>query len=247
MAKNTRKFQFTLGKTGFISFILGMGALVFVFFLLGIKMGAYLDTYPEKLVSLPVSLVRYLGLAPEAKQAANEAAALFSAEKSLPPVEESDSPPAPDKLPADSPVGQAASGENTPDKNLIQEAAIKPPAAEGSNLPAVIPPATTPKEVPLPQTPIKNSGSAKPKDEPAGKYLIQVVAFREKEKATKFGEVITRLGYKSEIEITEHDDSGAWFRVVIRNFKTADEAKKVASRLSAKVKGVNCVIRLNEP
>lgn len=245
MAKNTRKFEFTLGRTGLISFILGMGALVFVFFLLGMKTGAYLDTYPEKLASWPVALVRALGLDPESKRAAEEEAALTAA-KSLPAAEVAAIPKEPDKHPAHSDSEPATKDESIPDKNPVTETALPPPPAETITPPVVIPPVAPRKEVAVPQLPQEKIEAAKPNSEPAGKYLIQVVAFREMEKAMRFRREIARFGYKPEVETIEQAEAGTWHRVVIRNFKSADEARKAISRLNAKFKGLNCVVRSDD-
>lgn len=242
MAKNTRKFQFVLGRTGFIAFILGMAALVVVFFLLGIKMGAYLDTYPEKLASLPFEVVRYLGLDEESRQASKEQAALL-AEKRQPPLQEADRKQEPGQQTAESTGAPVNTGENTTG-NLLQKQVVQPPA-ETINSPTN-PPVVRGSEVAMP-VPAMNLEAAKPKVEPAVNYLIQVVAFREMEKARRYSEEINRIGYKSEVESFEQADSGAWFRVVIRNFETAEAARKVASRLNERLKGVNCVVRTSDP
>lgn len=63
LTKNTKKFEFTLGRVGLTLFILGMSGLLFGVFLFGVMMGKNIDTYPEKIVRiLPDKLKTRLSL-----------------------------------------------------------------------------------------------------------------------------------------------------------------------------------------
>src|SRR4030042_1585029 len=50
---NTKNFEFRLKKAGLIAVITGMVALLCFAFLLGVNVGKNIDTYPEKISSLP--------------------------------------------------------------------------------------------------------------------------------------------------------------------------------------------------
>ena len=50
---NIKKFELKLGRAGLIIVIVGFSALLCAFFLLGVTVGKNIDTYPEKIASLP--------------------------------------------------------------------------------------------------------------------------------------------------------------------------------------------------
>lgn len=54
-----RRFQFTLGKVGFVFFLFGISALLLLSFLFGILVGRNIDTYPEKIAKeIPAAVTK---------------------------------------------------------------------------------------------------------------------------------------------------------------------------------------------
>jgi len=60
MTKNTRRFEFKLGRIGLIFFLLGISGLLFGVFLLGVTVGKNIDTYPEKIARFLPDRIRTL-------------------------------------------------------------------------------------------------------------------------------------------------------------------------------------------
>lgn len=54
---NEKKFELKIGKTGISAVVVGMTALLCVAFLFGINVGQNMDTYPEKIASIPQRLL----------------------------------------------------------------------------------------------------------------------------------------------------------------------------------------------
>jgi hypothetical protein len=50
---NIKKMELKLGRTGIIILVAGMTALLCSVFMLGIQVGKNIDTYPEKIASIP--------------------------------------------------------------------------------------------------------------------------------------------------------------------------------------------------
>ena len=78
------------------------------------------------------------------------------------------------------------------------------------------------------------------------KYQLQVGSFKSNGQAKKFCTKITSLGYDPQIVMVELPKQGKWFRVVINDFPTRDEAKVAAGVLSEKIKGISYMIRPNK-
>lgn len=249
MSKNTKQFEFKLGRTGLIFFVLGMGISIFAFFLLGVKVGANLDTYPEKMAAWPASVVASLGLGPRPstmiKEGSEESAGRAPG---LSATNEENRPAAEKHDVISRVIEEAGKGETGQDVKIPPERQEPPVAEEIRKTPEEAPKAAkappAPVEAPPPPEPLKFApDAAQPKTVPSGKYVIQVAAFREREKADKFCEEIARLGYRPEVESINETGSGAWFRVVIKTFNNMGDAKKAIRQLDEEVKGVKSVLR----
>ena len=75
-----------------------------------------------------------------------------------------------------------------------------------------------------------------------GKYLIQVVSYREKEKADRFCKRLKALEYNPMVVTIELPGKGKWFRVILEGFETYEEAQKVVGIVSKEIGGLSCVI-----
>jgi cell division protein FtsN len=76
-----------------------------------------------------------------------------------------------------------------------------------------------------------------------GKYQIQVVSLKEREKADQLCKKLIKLGYSPRVATAELQDRGKWFRVVLDGFESREQAQKVTNIISKKINGVNCVIQ----
>lgn len=229
-------FEFRLGRSGLVCFLLGMAVLLFVFFLVGVKTGVDLDTYPERLASWPAALVRQLGLTSEpSAELRGKADALSVGMKSLE---------------ADHVEAEAKAAQE-----VLNEGAAKMEVLLGGTTVGELREAG-PTEQPLQKVPGGLETSAKPvlegkkeakaPERPvAEKFNIRVAAFRELEKAENLRGQVAALGYNTVLQKVEHAKSGAWFRVEIRGIESREEAGKIISHLGKKFKGVQGVIKYN--
>jgi cell division septation protein DedD len=74
------------------------------------------------------------------------------------------------------------------------------------------------------------------------KYQIQVVSFKEKDKADQVCKKLTDLGFSPKIAVTELPEKGKWFRVTLEGFESKEQAQKAVDSMTRKIKGLNCVI-----
>ncbi len=227
-AKNVRSFELTLGKRALIFFILGISCLLFVAFLLGVKVGKIMDAYPEKVAGgVPGVVMEYFGWTQ--KRAETGVAA------------------------GEAPKEQASEGESKAEftffdtlgkkgkdaKITEQGTFVNSPAAVGDK------PSRQENTVSARQTP------AKPTEKQSaptvkGKYQVQVVSLKEKEKAEQLCKKLNRLGYSPRITTAELQNRGKWFRVVLDGFDNQEQAQKATNDVSKKISGVNCVIKKSD-
>jgi hypothetical protein len=88
-AKNTRSFEFRLGKIGLVLFIFGMSMLVFGSFLFGVRVGKLLEAYPDKIAGSYPAIIKWNWIWPWGKKdqeiaAAPEEEAITTGAKSEP-------------------------------------------------------------------------------------------------------------------------------------------------------------------
>jgi cell division septation protein DedD len=241
-AKNLRQFEFRLGKLGPGLLLGGLAILVFIGFLFGVQVGMHIDTYPGWIArGFPAWLVESLG--PSMTPVRSDVPV------GKPGVDLFDvKPPQPDKA-----------GEGGIDAEGTQATAAVPEAASatlGADVQAPAGtkhPATEAGQPSPPQTTVKKESAQRPKTAvreqedvkaPAaeGQFYVQVVSFREKEKADSLGKRIQTLGYRPRITPTEIPGKGQWHRVTIEGFETKQAAQMAASDVSTRIKGLNCVI-----
>jgi cell division septation protein DedD len=238
MTKNTHRFEFKLGRTGLIFFIVCFSALLFGVFLLGVRVGKNIETYPEKLARfIPDRIRSLLSLPPDAGGSSVLARGDSGQEKqeqrldltfhdTLGKRKSESKGIAPDSIPADKTgSGGAMEGIATPPASM---APTSPPAAA---------------------TPAPSVSEAQP---PAEKkaiqdlFMVQVVSYRDKNKAKMLVKNIKALGYPARTEFTEIADKGKWHRVWMGEFSSRAEAQNAIDVISKKFKGLNCVIRIAE-
>ncbi|MDI6725601.1 MAG: SPOR domain-containing protein [Smithellaceae bacterium] len=253
MSKNTKQFEFKLGRTGLIFFIIGMSISTFAFFLLGVKVGANLDAYPEKLAAWPASVVASLGLFAKSTPAIKEHhVGPAEGGTGLPVTNQEDRPAAENPGALSRATEEAGKAEQGQDVRMAPDLKEQPVAEEVRKAPPeAMKPAKAPtvparvEPLPPPMPPRVPAAAAEPKAGSSGNYLIQVASFRERDKADKFCAEIVRLGYKPEVEQASQNEADLWFRVVIRNFRTIEDARKASQELDGNIRGVKTVVRAN--
>jgi len=224
-SRNVRTFEFKLGKRALIIFVLGISCLLFVVFLLGIQMGKMMDAYPEKVArGIPHMIMERFGWIET--RAATEVA-----------VNEAPKEPAREGEDKVELTFYDTLAHKKKDASVAEKAVpeSKPDAAGGTS-------SRQADAGSKPQTPVKVS------DRPSetvvkGKYQIQVVSLKEKEKAEHFCKKLAGLGYTPRIITAELQDRGKWFRVVLDDMDSREKAQKAMDIISKKISGVNCVIK----
>ncbi|MDQ5987247.1 MAG: Cell division protein FtsN [Syntrophus sp. SKADARSKE-3] len=264
-AKNLHQFEFKLGKLGVILLIAGMSVLVFAGFLLGVQVGRNIDTYPEMIAQgIPAKMLRAVGLTPQplrpevstvetSDAPAGDGQSVKANEGGAPAVI-SPAPPASPAPAAESgkkegdgsPATSAPAAQTTPVAPLAPSAAAKAVVPDVS----VAAPAEAKKDKAAPTAKTGSEKDIKPAaakeakpPEKNGKYTVQVVSFREKEKADALGKKIVALGYKPQVSLVAISGKGQWYRVVVGGFETKDAADKAVDALTNKIKGVSCVVK----
>ncbi|HPC86930.1 MAG TPA: SPOR domain-containing protein [Smithellaceae bacterium] len=239
---NTRKFEVRLGQTGLAVLIVGMVVLLFLSFLFGVGVGKNIDTYPEKISSLPQKFLSLFWR--PAKVAGEQKAVAGSSSK-------------PDRGNVDLAFHQALTGSKTvpiqprpdPDKTAEVEA-----FADKEN--RVSPPVPPQKEKAGPvrtesagqKTAIGEKPSAEvalkggKADSGAETYQVFVASLKEREKADQIHKIVTRAGYASKVVKVELKGKGTWYRVIATGFDTQAKAQAAADKLSKRAK-TKCIVR----
>ena len=252
-AKNLRQFEFKLGKLGIVLFLIGFTILVFAGFLLGVQVGRNLDTYPEWLArGIPRHILELVG--PHGAPARRDipvgkvGGALFEApagDSQAGKPAEGEKGPAPATAPAVTEGVQQANETAAPSGDGAS-AAAPPQAAKAPAGKAAAPAAASGETVKKEKSPPEAKAEGKKeKEAPAknGRFTVQVVSFREKEKAEGLSKKIRSLGYSSQVAQTDISGKGKWYRVTVEGFETKPAAEKAAEDMTSKIKGLNCVIK----
>ncbi|OIP87310.1 MAG: hypothetical protein AUK24_09590 [Syntrophaceae bacterium CG2_30_49_12] len=214
-SRNLRTFEFKLGKRGLILFILGMSLLLFSAYLLGVKVGGNIDTYPEKLSRGIPDIVRKK-VEPSPGKAKTVMAAREKEEDSNFDLTFYDT------------LTRKGDGQKGPvfeeEKKLSEEAAEEQPVPGG-------------------EAQGKKGHAGKKASPVKGKYIIQAASYRERKKADRLCKRLKVLGYNPMVAATDLAGSGKWFRVTLGGFETREEAREVVDIVSKKIGGMNCIVR----
>ncbi len=260
-AKNVHRFEFRMGRLGLFLFILGMSGLLFAVFLFGVDVGKNIDTYPGKIASYIPDRIK------------NRAGWAGGGAKTLPSPQEEKKPEGAGadrdmdltfydtlaKKQGDAgrlivePPREKKIGADRMEEGTTQPAKPKAPAdpaAAEPKKPAVAPQVPAPqnpqKAAPKATVPVPDATQKKEAAPVREKFLIQLVAYQQKSKAGELAGKLKALGYTPKVEATNLPDKGKWFRVIMSGFPTREDAQKTADRISASIKGLNCVVRPSE-
>jgi cell division protein FtsN len=235
MTKNTRRFEFKLGRIGLIFFLLGISGLLFGVFLLGVTVGKNIDTYPEKIARfLPDKMKTLISLPPDTAEPV--VATQDEVKQETPEPEPNLTFHDLGKRKADT-KGMAPDGmfpTKAPAGGVTEKSPLPPPV--------VVPPTVQPKPAaPLPAA--EKEPPVKEKPVVREQFLVQVVSYQDNSKAEILVKKISAMGYPAKTEMIELPDKGKWFRVVMGGFPSRPEAQKAVDAVSRKNKRLNCVIR----
>jgi cell division septation protein DedD len=215
MSKNVRAFELKLGKRALILFVVGMSCLLFIIFLFGVTVGKNIDTYPEKYArGVPGMIIEKLGWSSNRIMETTETDAETPKESAKTGGEEKEIEEK--KLLVEVPVGIEEKQPAPQARVLTREQ--KPPA---------LPVAEQSKKQPLPTK---------------EKYQIQVVSFKEREKADQMCKKLKAHGFKPTVAVTDLQEKGKWFRVTLEGYESKEQAQKSADSVAKSIKGLNCVI-----
>ncbi|MBN1662197.1 MAG: SPOR domain-containing protein [Deltaproteobacteria bacterium] len=256
-AKNSRKFELRLGKTGLIVFIFGLALLVFFSFILGVTVGKHIEAYPEMLArGIPAMVKEKLGLS-----AVHEETAVNAAGEDGKAAEETTEDfgltfydtLGGKKGAADAVIaGREEKKERTareitqpvPQEASAKKADIKPAdevaAAAKSTVAASLPAEKGTDKKTLSGVSGDASGADRKKE--AGKYLVHVVSFQDRTKADDILKKLTAMGYKAQVVAVDLPGKGKWFRVVMTGYANREEAKQASDKVAKSISGVHCVV-----
>ncbi len=236
-SKNIKDFEFRLKKAGLIMVITGMAALLCFAFLLGVNVGKNIDTYPEKISSLPQKALALIWHKNKTEPAENMTAdkqsdeetkeenidltfyKTLSSKKGV--VTEKSAPEKKPEIETTTPPEEIVSGNaspETPQQNMDVKADKKKEEGKLKN-----------KEITPPKTG-KN------------KYIIQVASLKEKAKAYQLNKKVAALGFDPKIIPITIKSKGTWYRVIIFGFENKAKAQEAATKISKKT-GSSCIIR----
>jgi len=77
------------------------------------------------------------------------------------------------------------------------------------------------------------------------RYMIQIASFRDKSRTEDLKAKLSDMGYSPKVDEVILRSSGRWFRVKLQGFATYDDARRVASLLEKKVRGIKCLVIKN--
>ena len=213
-SKNVHTFELKLGKRALFLFIIGMSCLLFIVFLFGVTVGKNIDTYPEKFArGIPGMIKEKLGWSSHRTETAETV---------------SDSPK--EYARVDSEEGVAE------EKRVL----VSAPAVNEEKQPAVRTQVSN-KE----QRPLLSSTAEQAKKRPLRadeKYMINLVSYKEKEKANRLLKKMRDLGFTPKVTEVDLHEKGKWFRVTLEGFDSREKAQKTADDVSKKIKDLNCAV-----
>ncbi|KAF0157567.1 MAG: sporulation domain-containing protein [Syntrophaceae bacterium] len=249
---NIKKFELKLGRTGLIIVIAGMTVLLCLSFILGVGVGKNINTYPEKISSVPQQI---LALFWRPAKVAGEQKKMASMES--PPDSGNMDLTFHDTLTGQKTLSiqQPPVAEKKPDNAMVKDQKAKP-----QNPPAVLSPqeeavsskaeASELKVTVSEKSPVEKKSKIKEVPtavQPAGSsFLVYVASLKDKAKANQINKTVATLGYSAKVVKVDIKGKGTWHRVIVTGFETKAQAQAAADRISKKVK-TNCIIRAAVP
>jgi cell division protein FtsN len=237
VSRNVKDFEFRLKKAGLIVVICGMAALLCLSFFVGVNIGKNIDTYPEKISSLPEKVLALIWHKNKIQPTEN----LTDDKSSNDQVKEenidltfyktlsSKKGMATEKSAHEKkPEGETKPPEETISGNALRETSQQPQAAIADK---------TKEEDKQKIKETKYSTELS-----KNKYIVQAASLKEKAKAYQLNKQIAAIGFDAKIIPVEIKNKGTWYRVIISGFENKAKAQKAAEKISKKT-GSSCIIR----
>lgn len=244
---NIKNFELKLGRTGLVIVIVGMTALLCGAFLFGVVVGKNIDTYPEKIASLPQKLLALVWRPAKIRTA--QTASESKTVQNIPKVQEE-----PDLTFFNTLTGKKGTVKEQPvsGKKTVAEAPVVQPVISQPKNEATVASVTPGSEIKKQrvaaseaagdeiEAKIKEAkGTAAPQ---SVKFSIQVASLKEKGNAVQLSKKISTLGYTSRVVENNIPGKGKWFRIVIDGFSSKVSAQAAAEKIAGKT-GVHGVIK----
>ncbi len=246
---NIKKMELKLGRTGIIIVVAGMSAFLCCAFLLGVLVGKNIDTYPEKIASIPQNTLAAIW-----RPAKNKVAPDIADNKAVeatPKVGESvdltffNDLTSKKGMVKDQPLTEKKIVETPPPQiELPQPTAVEKEHIAGNSLETQKLPAKVIEKVDD-----KKKREVKEVAAPvvAGKqsFIIQAASSKEKAKSIQMSKKIAALGFKSRVVKIDIKGKGIWYRVVAYGFDERAQAQAAADKITKKIK-TTCIIRRDD-
>ncbi|HUT43497.1 MAG TPA: SPOR domain-containing protein [Desulfobacterales bacterium] len=210
--RNSRDFEFKLGKLGLVLFTFGIALLLLFSFLFGVMVGKNFESYPEKIAKgIPRAIKEKI------VETTNDALSRVTA----------------DKLPKNEPEKDEDKEEKKGDdfkltfydKLTKKDETIKP-----------VPPK---KKI---SSKAKDRKDEKTHVSVKDQYVIQVASFKDKNKMERLQKKLLAIGYSPGVDEIKLASSGRWYRVTLEGFSTSSEARQVSASLEKKIRGLKCLV-----
>lgn len=264
-SKNARNFEFKLGKQALVLFILGMSVLLISVFLFGVMVGEHIDAYPEMVSKGIPDMIRKKFSFGKEKTQTNVAVRAESEDAGDDENGEFDLTFY-DTLMKKRSTGTNAARHGKPGTETVKAPALVPKVAPGvvaggvsGNAPGNAAVQKTPAGVVGESNPRGGGTPAADTDDkkppmPAGSghgdgagtagkgYIIHLASFRERERSDLLAKKLAALGYAASLETRDLPGKGKWFRVVVRDFKTREDAQEALDAIGAKIRGLKATI-----
>jgi len=246
---NSKKMELKLGRTGITIVVLGMTIFICSAFLLGVVVGKNIDTYPDKIASIPQKALALIwqkaktnavpdigdNKTGEGQPKAGDGPVLtFYNDLTSKKGEVKDQPLTEKKMVETPPPQTALPQPNSEGKETIGGVGL-----EARKQTAAVNEKTVDKkkhEVKKVETPAAANKQS---------FMIQVASLKEKAKANQMSKSITALGFKSSIVRIDIKGKGTWFRVIVSGFDERAQAQDAADKIAKKMK-TNCIVRRAE-
>jgi cell division protein FtsN len=248
---NIKKFELKLGGTGLVIVIVGMTILLCSAFILGVGFGRNIDTYPEKISSMPQQILAMFWRPAkvdsqqkiaESSEGVPEKGSMDLAfhnalvDQKTPSMQQA---PAVTKKPdnedvvVDQSVGAQAPSEVEPVKEVVSEtkAAISEKSDEEKK--------SGVRETPPSSKEAKETPAASSKG--TSLVLIHVVSMKDRDKANQIAKTVASMGYPAKVSRADIKGKGVFYRVITTGFNSREQAQAAAGKISKKV-NTKCII-----
>ena len=236
---NIKNFELKVGKAGLIIIVFGMAVLLCTAFLFGVDVGKNIDTYPDKIASLPQKIlalvwrpanIRIAQSAPDNKNGQNK-----------PPKSQEN-------------IDLTFYNALTSKKGVLKEQQVQdkqpvvlPPENRGETVTGNFNIEAQKSLVPV-NDKTKEKGKSKEKEIESiiasnkQKFKIQAASLKDKTTANKMSKKIASLGFMSQVIKVDVKGKGILYRVVVSGFEDKVQADEAAQKISRKT-GSDCIIK----